>query len=38
MTEMKNALFRLISGFDTAEERISALKVRSIEITQIETQ
>lgn len=35
---MKNAFVRLISGFDTAEERISELQARSIEITQIETQ
>lgn len=35
---MKRAFVRLISGFDTAEERIIKLKARSIEITQIKTQ
>lgn len=35
---MKNAFVRLISRFDTAEERISDLKSMSIESTQIETQ
>lgn len=35
---MKNAFVKLISGFDTVEKRIIELKVRSIEITQIETQ
>ena len=35
---MKNAFVRLISRFDTAEERISELKARSIESTQTEAQ
>ena len=34
---MKNAFVRLVSRFDTAEERISELKATSIEITHIET-
>lgn len=38
VTEVKNAFVRLISRFDTAEERISELKARSIESTQTETQ
>lgn len=38
ITEMMNVLARLISSFDTAEERISELKARSREITQIKTE
>lgn len=35
VTEMKN-VFELISGFDTAQERISELEDKSVEITQME--
>lgn len=35
---MKNAFVRLVSRFDTAEERISEFKARCIESTQMEAQ
>lgn len=38
VTEMKNAFDRLISGLDTAEERISELEEMSVETSKTEQQ